>query len=140
LPVAVLAHIEHTMNRLAQSLTGCAAAALALCAGTAIAAASSEAQLRYQQERAACLNGSSNQDRATCLREAGAALQEARRGGLASGAGELGPNRTTRCAALPPQDREDCVMRMSGQGSASGSAAQGGILRELERPVPARSN
>src|SRR2546426_8157808 len=34
---------------------------------------------RSQQERAACVNGQSHQDRATCMREAGAALYEARR-------------------------------------------------------------
>jgi hypothetical protein len=31
-------------------------------------AVSIEAQARYQQERAVCMNGLSNQDRATCLR------------------------------------------------------------------------
>jgi hypothetical protein len=84
------------------------------------------------------MSGASNQDRATCLREAGAALQEARRGGLSGG--DLDRNRTQRCAALPAQDREDCTMRMDGQGTTSGSVMQGGVLRELERPVPARSN
>ena len=35
------------------------------------------AQSRYQSERAVCLHGLSNQDKATCLKEAGAALAEA---------------------------------------------------------------
>lgn len=114
-----------------------AAAALLLFAGAATAATTSEAQQRYQQERAACMTGASNQDRATCLREAGAALRESKRDGLAGGSTrELGANRTTRCAALPAADRTDCEKRMS-QGTTSGSARQGGILRELEQPVPA---
>jgi hypothetical protein len=126
------------MNRLLHSLAGGACAALLLAAAAAQAAPMSEAQLRYRQERAACMSGASNQDRATCLREAGAALHEARRGGLSGG--DLDRNRTQRCAALPAQDREDCTMRMDGQGTTSGSVMQGGVLRELERPVPARSN
>jgi hypothetical protein len=35
-----------------------------------------------QKERADCMNGNSQQDRTTCMREAGAAKQEAQRGNL----------------------------------------------------------
>lgn len=122
-------------NTCSQAITGCVAASLLLVAGAAIAATPSDAQLRYQQDRKACLSGASNQDRATCLREAGAALQEARRGRLAAGNGsQLGDNAVARCAALPPGDRDECVMRMR-EGTTSGSAAQGGVLRELVSPV-----
>ena len=114
------------------------AATLALLvAGTASAGARlSEAQQRYQQERAVCLSGQSNQDRATCLKEAGAALGEARRNNLgATNAREMGNNRMVRCDALPAADRDDCVLRMQGEGTTTGSAQQGGVLRELSRPV-----
>ncbi len=98
-------------------------------------ARTSEHQLRYEQERRACVEGRSNQDRATCLREAGAALAEARRGGLGAGpAPSLAHNRLARCNNLPAADRADCVQRMEA-GSASGSAQQGGILREATSPV-----
>jgi ATP/maltotriose-dependent transcriptional regulator MalT len=119
------------------ALTLAATVAL-LVAGTAAAAGAnlSQAQQRYQQERAVCLSGQSNQDRATCLKEAGAALQEARRGGLDTGDDrDLGHNRMMRCMALPAQDREDCARRMHGEGVTTGSAQQGGVLRELARPV-----
>ena len=109
-----------------------------LFAAGAGAAQLSEAQARYQQERAACMSGSSNQDRATCLKEAGAALGEARRGALGdSSDANLARNRMARCDALPAQEREDCAVRMQ-HGTMSGSAQQGGILREIERPVPTR--
>lgn len=122
-------------NTCSQAMAGCLAASLLLATGAALAATASDAQLRYQQERKACLSGASNQDRATCLREAGAALQEARRGRLAAGSGsELGDNAVARCAALPPADRDECVMRMR-EGTTSGSAAQGGVLRELVSPA-----
>jgi hypothetical protein len=110
-----------------------------LLAGAAFAGTPlSEAQQRYRQERAACMDGSSNQDRATCLKEAGAALQEAKRDGLATAAeARLAQNRTARCQGLPAQEREDCALRME-QGKASGTAQQGGILREHVTTVPSR--
>lgn len=43
---------------------------------------SSDANARYQAERAVCDSGQSNQDRATCLKEAGAAQAESRMGRL----------------------------------------------------------
>lgn len=109
-----------------------------LFAGGAVAAKLSEAQALYQQERAACMNGTSNQDRATCLKEAGAALGEARRNALGTSSGDtLARNRMARCDALPGSEREDCEVRMQ-HGTMSGSAREGGILREIERPVPTR--
>ena len=112
-----------------------------LVAGTASAGAMSDAQQRYSQERAVCLSGQSNQDRATCLKEAGAALGEARRDNLgATNAREMGNNRMVRCDALPAADREDCVRRMQGEGVTTGSTQQGGVLRELSRPVAPGQN
>jgi len=114
---------------------GCATLML-VAGGTAAAAThTSEAQLRYQQERAVCMNGQSNQDRATCLKEAGAAFAESKRDNLGrSDDGALQRNRQLRCEALKGGDREDCMRRMNGEGVTSGSAQQGGILRELSRP------
>ena len=112
-----------------------------LVATTAAAAGGnpSDAQTRFQQDRAACMNGESHQDRATCLREAGAALQEARRGRLTEAdARQYEQNRMVRCDRQPPEDREDCVRRMRGEGTTSGSVEGGGIYRELVSPVAPR--
>ena len=99
----------------------------------------SAAQARYERDRAACISGQTNQDRATCLREAGAALQEARKGGATSKAqSQLEQNRLLRCEPLPAADREDCVRRMRGEGTISGSVGSGGIYRELRTSVPAK--
>ena len=101
----------------------------------------SDAQRRYQQERAVCMSGQSDQDRATCLKEAGAALGEARRDNLGTAnAGELGQNRMLRCNALPAADREDCARRMQGEGVTTGSIQQGGLVRELSGPVAPGQN
>ena len=109
------------------------AAALGACA-TALAAdkaVSADMQARYQQERAVCLNGQSNQERDTCLREAGAALAQARHEGLGDATAPYARNARQRCEGLPADDRTACIARMQGQGTTSGSAASGGIYREL---------
>lgn len=91
----------------------------------------------YRQEAAACSNGSSNQDRATCLREAGAAKYESGRGGLSDpGMSQLKDNAMKRCEGLPQSNREDCIKRMEGGGIAEGTARDGGILRETVTIVP----
>jgi hypothetical protein len=96
----------------------------------------STAQSRFQAERAACNDGSSNQDRSTCLREAAAAYQEARAGRFKpDGEQVYGSNRMMRCEPLPPENREECVRRMQGEGTLKGSVEDGGILRELVTPA-----
>lgn len=89
-----------------------------------------------QKERADCMNGNSQQDRATCMREAGAAKQEAQRGNLRDSA-DYQANASKRCAALPASEKADCERRSSGEGSVSGSVGGGGVVRELVTPVPA---
>ena len=90
-----------------------------------------QAQARYQQERAICLAGQSPQDRATCLKEAGAALAEARRGNLDSDPASYLANQQHRCDRLSGDEQRDCLARMRGRGTTQGSVAGGGILREL---------
>lgn len=93
----------------------------------------SEAQQRYQQERAACLGGQSHQDRKTCLKEAAAAYQEARHGGLRN-SGTFAQNATGRCDAQPEAERQACIQRILGAGSVEGSVEEGGVLRRSETP------
>ena len=120
------------------------AGAALLGAAPAIAADSvtvADAQSVYQKDRAACLNGATNQDRATCLKEAGAALQASKRGGLDDGQAQVEQNRLLRCDGQPPEERQNCVRRMSGEGATTGSVEAGGIYRELVTPdVPPQRN
>lgn len=114
------------------------AASASLYASASIAAdggKQSDANARYQRERAACNSGASHQDRATCLREAGAALQEARRGRLADEQAAYDQNAMVRCQALPQADRDACHKRIQGAGTSSGSVAEGGIYREYTEIV-----
>jgi hypothetical protein len=98
-----------------------------------------DAQRAYQQERAHCTSGKSHQDRATCLKEAGAAYDEARRGALSNAAdADLANNATLRCEAQPAADRAACVQRLLGAGKSEGSVQGGGVIRETETETKTR--
>ena len=98
----------------------------------ASAAAANDVDARYRQEVQACNSGQSHQDKATCLKEAGAAREEGRRQRLESGqsSSTLRANALARCDAQPAADREACRARIEGDAKISGSATQGGVLRE----------
>ncbi|OVZ59921.1 hypothetical protein CDO44_10135 [Pigmentiphaga sp. NML080357] len=125
---------KHRASRLAMAALG----AILLSS----AQAASDGQAAYREEVARCNSGKSGQDRATCLREAGAALQEARRGNLRGGdASGYERNRTQRCNALPEADRPACIARAEGRGTVTGSVEGGGVLREYREIVtPAPSS
>jgi hypothetical protein len=125
----------HVLALTAAALFGLSSAALANDSRPA------GARQTYQQDRAACESGQSNQDRATCLREAGAALQRSRHPRAnepAEDPATLQRNRLARCDLQPSGgDRDDCVRMMNGEGQTSGSVAAGGVFRELTTVVPA---
>jgi len=54
---------------------------------------------------------------------------------LNDGQAQFEQNRVLRCDNQPAQDRPDCLRRMSGDGTTSGSVEGGGVLRELVTPV-----
>ncbi|MBB5392652.1 MULTISPECIES: hypothetical protein [unclassified Herbaspirillum] len=117
---------------------GLAACGLLL-AGSSLAAGQGRAQAdaQYQAEKAACNNGKSNQDKATCLREAAAARDAAARGGLTNpDPAQLKENAMKRCEGLPQINRVDCEKRMNGGGIADGSVREGGIFRETVTIIP----
>lgn len=97
-----------------------------------------DARARYQADRQACLSGNTHQARSVCLREAGAALQEARRGRLTTAPNEQeAANAVKRCDAFKnAEDRAVCVDRIQGAGTTTGSVEEGGVLRETVTTVP----
>ena len=129
---------HRTLTRLA----GLAAAALAFALATAPARAAdpapaAAAKSNYAKERADCEAGRTAQDRATCLKEAGAAQDERKRNRL-DNTGSMPQNAVDRCNALNAKDKTDCLARIEGPMSAgqqtttSGSVAGGGIVRETK--------
>ncbi len=122
---------SRTTTRLHAAALGCATLFAMASASAAVPGSSPEAN--YQKERATCLSGASQEARATCLREAGAALVEARRGGLTTPTPkQMAFNAELRCQAQPSaEDRDACKRMIRGQGSQDGSVAQGAVVREL---------
>ena len=117
--------------------------AIALLAVTAASAQVSlgttgiDASGSYQREVRACKSGRTQQDEATCLKEARNALSDKRRGVLDNSGGNFQANATARCDVLKGEDKSACQARAMGYGSTSGSVAGGGVLREVETVVPA---
>ena len=99
----------------------------------------SVADAAYQKERTACLDGSTQQGRKTCLREAEAAHLEARRGELQTESAQtLQSNKLKRCVAQPVgEQRTECLRMALGEGTVEGSVAAGGQIKELITVTPA---
>ncbi len=99
------------------------------------AAAAPDAKSTYLKERADCEAGRTAEDRATCLKEAGAAQEERKRNRL-DNIGSMRQNAIERCNAVAPKDKADCLARIEGPSqpnqktTTSGSVAGGGVIRE----------
>src|SRR5690606_29585927 len=137
-------HTRHTV--LARKLLGVCALGACLTAPAAFAAGNStdhDIEARYKLDVQRCNSGQTNQDKATCLQEAGAARDEAKRHRLANGNQSYEQNQIQRCNGLPSGEREDCLLQMSGQNTATqstttqGSVGGGGVLRETTITMPA---
>ena len=87
------------------------------------------------KERAACMEGRSQQDQATCMREVNNAAAEKRSGKLDNSGAQFEANARLRCEALTGEERVACEARVVGLGNASGSVAGGGVIREVETVV-----
>ncbi len=103
---------------------------------SAAPAATSAAQQRYEQDRAACAVAKPA-DRSTCMKEASAALAAARSGELDK-AKPSPESALERCQPLPKVERKECEARMR-SGTVSGSVEGGGVLRKLVTAVPPAS-
>ena len=115
--------------------------AAALLFGTAAIASAAPpragASSNYQRELAVCDH--IQQDRAACIREAGAARQAAARGQLTA-APDYTQNALARCQPQPPSERMACEQRVLGTGETAiqGSVLGGGVIRETVTPLPMR--
>ncbi len=125
------------MIRHLASLAGLVAVGVAasLASAPSHGAEASPAKSSYAKERSDCDAGRTAEDRATCLREAGAAAVERKRHTLDT-QGSTHQNAIDRCNLVAAKDKADCLARIEGPAKAnqktttSGSVAGGGVLRE----------
>lgn len=133
----------HKLSFLAAATLAGSLAAPALYAQdrTSTAAAPMTPQARYLKDRANCDAGRTAEDRATCLKEAGAAYEERKRHTLDNTGSPLA-NATDRCNNLPDKDKADCIARIVGpvapnqRVTTSGSVAGGGVIKETTTTTP----
>ena len=113
-----------------------AAAVALLCASPAVfaadkAAATLSAKGRLQHDRAVCARIRDQGERDECLSEASTLYAGTQPSHADENPAQLMRNALKRCDALREPDRQDCVLRMQGQGTTTGSVVGGGIYREL---------
>lgn len=131
--------IEQALRPTRMALVVAAAGLLPL-ASHAQGASMSEMQARYEADVQRCATLTDPESQRTCRREAGAALQEARRDRLVTGQADTSANAAARCARLPAAQRSDCEKLMSDPSAVEhGSVSGGGVLRELSITVPVDS-
>lgn len=109
----------------------------ALAMTTAHAESTADAQANYQKQKADCLNGQTSEGKKTCLREAAAALNDAKTGRLTKYNSNFEANATARCQVFKNADDRELCERRQREGTTSGSVGGGGDLRELSVTVPA---
>ncbi len=111
----------------------------ALAMTTAHAESTADAQANYQKQKADCMRGQTAEGKKTCLREAAAALNDAKNGRLDKGKfnSNFEANATARCQAFKNADDRDLCERRQREGTTTGSVGGGGDIRELTVTVPA---
>lgn len=125
------------MHAFTPSLAALVVVASAFLGSSALAAEPEAAKTTYIKDRADCDAGRTAEDRATCLKEAGAAAQERKRNGL-DNAGSARENALERCNVLAGKEKIDCIARIDGpkksnqQVTTSGSVSGGGLIRETK--------
>lgn len=124
-----------TLASMGLSLLMAAGAAVAQVPITATGTTGIDTSGDVRKERAACMDGRTQQDQATCLREANNAAAEKRSGKLDNSGGQFEANARQRCEVLTGEDRTACEARVMGYGSKQGSVAGGGVIREVETVV-----
>lgn len=124
----------HPSNRASRTAWALCLFASALAGTTALAAAPTkpaDIQARYQRESALCMSARYKGDRNECVSEASTARSMALPSPFDPDPGRYARNALRRCEPLPESDRRDCISRMQGQGTTTGTVAGGGIYREL---------
>src|SRR3546814_9614943 len=97
-------------------------------------------QAQYQADVAHCKSGQSNQDQATCMHEAGPALEAAQRHSLDNGQSPYQQDQAQRCQAFSGDPRDECMALMSRHGNVTNLSRVGTcrVLSQTTIPVLAK--
>jgi len=124
-------HFKSRLPVLALLLCGAFAVVPAWAAPTTDPAELAELAARNRQERADCMSLPQGEARTDCVRDTNVAYAHAKRNRPSDIDPPFAKNATLRCDALSGDENRDCLARMDGQGTISGTVAGGGIYREL---------
>ncbi len=86
--------------------------------------------------RARCPYGQADNGSRDCMTRAEFVLTRSRQAVLDADPAQYQRNGLVRCERLSGDDRNDCIARINGQGTRSGSVEGGGLYRELVTVVP----
>jgi hypothetical protein len=78
-----------------------------------------------------CIQGRTPAGTLGCISKAESDLTRSRQAALDKDPAQYQRNALVRCERLAGDDRQDCIARIQGQGTTSGSVETGGIYREL---------
>ena len=126
------------LNRLGKGIAGFVFSALLAMSATAQIASGTtgiDATGNARSEMMACLNGTTQQSRETCMTEVRNANAAKRAGQVDNAGGQFRANALMRCDVFAGEDKSACEARIAGYGSTQGSVAGGGVIREVETVV-----
>ena len=127
-----------TLNYIAKSLCAFSFTALLAVSATAQIASGTtgiDNTGNAASEMAACLNGTTQQSRQTCMTEVRNANAARRSGKVDNAGGQFKANALMRCNVLQGEDKVACEARVTGFGSPQGSVAGGGVITQVETVV-----
>ena len=81
--------------------------------------------------RARCAYGIATDGSSNCMSKADFEVAQSRQAALERDPAQYKRNALARCEGLAGADRQDCLARIDGKGTTSGSVEGGGIYREL---------
>ena len=106
-------------------------ACISLLASLGAIAAPATPQTARQPTTEPSLQGRTPAGTLGCISPAESRLTRSRQAALDKDPAQYQRNALVRCERLAGDDRQDCIARIQGQGTSSGSVEAGGIYREL---------
>jgi uncharacterized membrane protein len=111
---------------------------LALCLPSSAAMKSATKENPSSARSSRCTYGIAQDGSNNCMSKAEFNITTSRQSALDSDPAQYMRNALARCENLKGDDREDCLSRIRGGGTISGSVEAGGLYRELVTIIPGK--